>query len=1009
MQTGERGMRRTFLGWSRPILHSAADALIGGIGDHGPVDLSRHLAVVPGGRAGRRLVELLLDRAEGQGRPLRPPRIVVVGGLPEALFHPIRPAPDPILDRLAWALALAETGDALLQQVFPVPGEGEDSNRGWLDEALVLSRLHASVGAASHDFAGVARVCRRTSLEGGFNDEARWRALSRVQERYRAILRRHGWEDRESARRDALESDRIAASGSAVPAEIWVIGAPDLPAVHRAFLAAAARRIRIHILVGAPASLADRFDAMGCVDPNAWMSELAEIPDGQVKVVSGPNEQASVVVEYLARVAPGRSAEDISIGVPDEALIPCLVERLGAAGVSARYAGGTALERTSEFRLLEGVAAFLRARNFDAFSALLRHPEIERRIRRELELTSVPSLVSLVDRYRALHLPARLEGTGPLPAGGEWVRETWEPHVREVRDALDRVMGPLVDNRPLSRWADPLAELLVDVLGDRSVDRHDEGDRGKFELARSMGLILDGLNRIPPPLDRTVPGHVALRLILDELRGEVVPPAAGEAAVELLGWLELALDDAPVLVVTGVNEPHLPDSVAADPFLPHGLRRALGMLDNDGRWARDLLHLKTLLATRHNTLLVAGRRDGEGNPLLPSRLLLAEDPATVTSRILAFLGAIGAETPADSSTTGGEVPATLSTRGAEVTGAPSTHGAEGSGSPMITEAVGKSDGLAFRLPPDPELSDPEPRDRIAVTAFRGLLADPYRYALEHVLRLRSEDDQDREMDGAGFGGLAHTILERFGRGRVAGSDNPEEITAAVRALMAAEAEARFGPRPLPAVRLQLEQLRGRLRGFARWQAAWRRAGWSIRAVEAAPGGDGVPFEVDGEIIHLRGKVDRIDFHEQTGEWLVLDYKTGEKAIPPEKAHRAGRSGDRRWIDLQLPLYLRMAPFLVDRAGAGVIPPGDTGRIRAGYVVLPGDSTKIGAELADWTPEELAEAAEVARDAVRTLRRNRFTHDPSRVRLYPGDPLAVVLGAGVMRLTEDDEDQDDDEE
>jgi len=984
MEAGARGMRRTFLGWERPVLHSAADALIGASGDQGPVDLSGHLVVVPGGRAGRRLVELLLDRAEGLGRPLRPPRIVVVGGMPEALLQAVRPAPDPIPDRLAWARALAETGETVLQQVFPTQGGEEGPERAWLDEAAVLMQLHTSVGAATHDFAEVARICRRTSAEGGFNDEGRWNALSRVQERYRAILRRHGWEDREFSRREALQTDTMVA-----PGEVWVIGAPDLLPLHRAFLDAAARVSRVHILVGAPATLAGRFDAMGCVDPDAWSSELAGIPDAQVRVVTGPNEQASVVTEHLARVAAGLSPEDISIGVPDEALIPCLVERLGESGVGARYAGGTALERTSEFRLLDGVIAFLRARNFDAFSALLRHPEIERRIRSELKSDS-GSLVSLVDRYRALHLPARLERTGPLPSGGEWARDQWEPRVREVRDALDGVLSPLAGLRPLSRWSEPIAEFLVEVLGDRPLGRHDDGDRERYELARCVGLALEGLDRIPPTLDRTVRGHVALRLVLDELRGRVVPPAAGEAAVELLGWLELALDDAPVLIVTGVNEPHLPDSVTADPFLPHGLRCALGMLDNDGRWARDLLHLKTLLATRPGTLLVAGRRDEAGNPILPSRLLLAEGPATVTSRVLNFLGAEGEDSAGGRSD------------------GPGSAGAESPGYPSITGARSKPEGSPFRLPPDPELSDPEARDRIRVTAFRALLADPYQYALENLFHLQTEDDTDREMDGAAFGGFAHTILERFGRSHVAGSDDPGEITEALMALLETEREARFGPRPLPAVRLQLEQLRARLRGFAHWQAAWRGAGWSVRAVEAEPAGEGAPFDVDGEIIHLRGKVDRIDFNELTGEWLVLDYKTGEKANNPDKVHRAGPGTERRWIDLQLPLYLRIAPFLVDRKGDVVLPPGVTGRIRAGYVVLPGDSMAIGERLADWTDDELAEAEEVAREAVRILRANRFVHDPSRVKLHRGDPLAVLLGAGVMRLAEDDEDPDEDD-
>ena len=35
---------------------------------------------------------------------------------------------------------------------------------------------------------------------------------------------------------------------------------------------------------------------------------------------------------------------------------------------------------------------------------------------------------------------------------------------------------------------------------------------------------------------------------------------------------------------------------------------------------------------------------------------------------------------------------------------------------------------------------------------------------------------------------------------------------------------------------------------------------------------------------------------------LLDYKSAEQSVTPEQAHRAGKRGERRWVDLQLPLY-----------------------------------------------------------------------------------------------------------
>ena len=54
-------------------------------------------------------------------------------------------------------------------------------------------------------------------------------------------------------------------------------------------------------------------------------------------------------------------------------------------------------------------------------------------------------------------------------------------------------------------------------------------------------------------------------------------------------------DDAPVLVVTGFNEGRVPAGVRGHPFLPDGLRTALGLPDDAARVARDLHALCAIL------------------------------------------------------------------------------------------------------------------------------------------------------------------------------------------------------------------------------------------------------------------------------------------------------------------------------------------------------------------------------------------------------------------------------
>jgi hypothetical protein len=201
--------------------------------------------------------------------------------------------------------------------------------------------------------------------------------------------------------------------------------------------------------------------------------------------------------------------------------------------------------------------------------------------------------------------------------------------------------------------------------------------------------------------------------------------------------------------------------------------------------------------------------------------------------------------------------------------------------------------------------------------------------------------------------------------------------------------------------MQMVQLRARLAAFAEWQSRWFHQGWRIRRVEASPADGAVEFPVDGSPALLSGKLDRVDYNEQTRQWCVLDYKTGERALSPEESHRRGPKGKKRWVDLQLPLYRRLAAALTDENGEPLIPAGSAERIRVGYVAVSRD-LRVRELIADWTPAELSEAEEVARSIVRRVRANRFVYDPVASSIRAEEALAPVAGGRVLRMLDPQE-------
>ena len=293
-----------------------------------------------------------------------------------------------------------------------------------------------------------------------------------------------------------------------------------------------------------------------------------------------------------------------------------------------------------------------------------------------------------------------------------------------------------------------------------------------------------------------------------------------------------------------------------------------------------------------------------------------------------------------------------------------------------------------------------------MTAFKAVLADPYRFALERLLKLGRLDDTAREMDALLFGNLGHDVLHQFGQSSVVHDPDIRKLRGALDDLLDTRVRECFGARAAPAVGVQREQLRARLRAFAAWHSGWLEKGWRVAALEVSPG-EGVPFEVDGTAILLRGRIDRIDHHAASGRWALLDYKTSEKADPPEKVHRRGPKGARTWQDLQLPLYRHLLAGIEGPDGSPLVPVEERQAVDLGYVLLPRNLEDVGASMANWTEEDLAVADETACQVVRLLREGVFLFDADAVGggRFREDPLAALLGQLELPQVDDDESED----
>lgn len=956
-EAGRRAaVERRFLGWSEPFLPAVAAELARGYSEGGELRLREVVLAVPGARAGRRLKELLVAEAEELGLRLVPPRVVTIGGVPELLYVPSLPLAPAALSRRAWAMALRDLSPDHLRVLFPAAPERGDL-RGWARLARMVEKLHRELAGAGLRFAQVGPRCAEGLL---FPDVGRWEALAGAEERYGRPLAGLGFGDAGLQRMSALRRGELGLEG-----ELWLCGVAEMPRSSAAMIAAAAASgARIGAFVNAPAEESAAFDEVGCIVPAAWIGREVPLDDRQITVCGGPGEQADVVIRGIAALDGRYSAGEIVIAAPDAEVIPFLEQRLRRAGVPAHVSEGKPVSRSGPARLLAALADFVEGRRFEPCAELARHPDLWRWLQRaapdggEPWFDAADAWVAALDDFFARRLPARFERWRARPDAAPAERA-----VARLCSALDdpRLLGGLGGDGLLSAWAPRILALLAEVYGTLDLER--AADRRVLDACDELRKAAAALHALPSGADESCDFATAVRLLLDEVQEQRIAPDPDDLAVEVVGWLETHADDAPVAFITGFNEPFLPESGGADPFLPDALRSRLGLIDNERRHARDAYQLTAMLHARPHLRVVSGRRTAQGDPLRPSRLLFSVPGAEAAARVQRFYGATEDARPA----------------------APAADGGSRS---------------AFVLPPEPLLSAPEPISRLGVSRFGALLSDPYLFALEAILRLEAVDDRAREMDGMAFGNLAHEVLERFGRSEEASSTDAGEIAALLDHLLDARFLERYGKDPLPAVRLQREQLRARLRAFARWQAERAAAGWRIVAVECRTPEGGVPFEVDGEPFFLTGRIDRVDHHPELG-WALLDYKTGDRGEVPDDTHRKGRTGQKEWVDLQLPLYRHILRSVIDRDGAVPVPDLERLPLRLGYVLLPRDLERVGGAMAPWSDADLLAADETARNLVRFLRQNRFAFDPDRVRWADG-ALAALLGTGYLQSAGEEE-------
>ncbi len=921
-----------YLGWSKPILHSACDFLQRSYTRGNKWDMDRCLLVLPGGFAGRRLTQLMATRASEQSLVLRPPEMLTIGTLPEKLYTAKLPFASDLEQVLAWTKVLRKADQEMLKPLlFEVPDTAE--LRPWMDLARILSTLHRELASDLVDFEDVVEELQ------GSPEEARWLVLSKLQRAYLDELHEAGLWDVQSARRFAIDNHEVRTDH-----EILLVGAVDLNRAQRRFLGAVADSVRV--LIGAPQSYSAGFDQDGTLLPEYWQDIEVPIDEDQLHVRSSANDAANELACQLANLGDEYSVQDITVGIPDPQIVPAMQEALARSGIALRYGPGTSVSQSPPMRVIELIGDYLNDGSIDVFGELVRAPAIhDWLIRSSVEGSDTHSLprdfLARLDEFqqstllRSVNVPEWPEGKGQeIFLAVIHKIDTWLKPLRRV-------------HAPLTQWAGPLREVTKALYEGVQVDRQDMAGNLALRACLEINLALTKLAGLPSNLDAEVTFQETLAWLQSQLETVAAPPPQDENAVEMLGWLELTLDDTPVLMLTGMHDGIVPESVNGDAFLPNQLRTELGLMDNARRYARDCYAMLAMLHTRERLDFVLNHLSLDGDPQTPSRLLLAVPADLLARRVKLLLSP--KETPVQQ---------------------------------LVADSWVPRDGQTnIPIPvPDPATTV---RD-MAVTDFKKYDQCPYRFYLNRVEKVRAFEHDRLELDGGGFGDLLHLCLEGLIHSPVAASTDPKETADWLTEHLQSIARKRFGVKPTPALQIQLEQAVRRLEAFAVHQAAQIAAGWQIQSIEhKVEKADGIALEIDEQRMIVHGRIDRIDYHPREGRYAVWDYKTGDHAGKPKEAHLKANG---TWTDWQLPLY----GLLIKTLGIE-----DLSKVSFGYILLPKNPSETQFIIADFTAAQHGQAIASAKLIASKVLAGEFW-PPKYKGISPFDEYGAITQLPVVR-------------
>ncbi len=853
-------LKKVYLGWDRPFLWTVCDHLLSLAADSKtPYDLRNMLLILPSRRAQRRLTELLTSRANLENAILLPPSFLLQNDLITTDHCNTRlTLPQKIL---IWK--------SVLEQNFPLVKSFYSEKDFTLTHEIItplaqyLDTLRTELGQYLLE---ASQIPLKLALDETDKNYRRWQVADKLITAFNTYLSEHKLDD-EFSKPDSLPCNEQIEASSA----IFLLACHDLSPQQKKFILSY-RNKHFTSLIFADKEHANGFDETGGIIPEYW--ENCSLPPLPLATMHFSNSSLDTPKEVLNEIKKIQTFEismpHISVGILENEQIAPLTLHIEEQGYPVLAPG---IKRISDSYLGSWIIQLCAvwAHGDVEIRDFLRHPLTKNLLEAVISKNKIafdsPETINkhLSEDIDTLVLTTLQSSLSPLKKLPVTVQE----RLSTARSILNDVKIHQVNETiSISKNCELIQELLL-LLFEKQTPAEDKTLQPSSLLHSPLESEVPEINEILTILENilefsnsypsTISPSEFHQLIKDSFYQKELPPQK-ESGIELLGWYELLLDDAPCKLLTGCNEELIPQKISSDPLLPQKTRHILGLKTNTGFYALNRYQLGCIAQSTAYIRFFASRKNLQNDRLKLSRLILSEEPGESIEILKEFYQELSIHQQTEKNSSEPELP------------------------------------FPFQIPSKPYSHFP--LSRLSASAIKSYIRCPYEFFLRYIWKIENPDFSSKEIPIPIQGVILHECSRIITK---IASDKPELGSASLisysHELLDREINERLGKKLSISMKLQIDNLKRKLALFCEWHTDTARQGWlNISSEHPLPESSAVSLS-NGTIIPFTGRIDRLDYNPASNTLRIIDIKTSDEPYTFEKCLRRGE-----WIDPQLPLY-----------------------------------------------------------------------------------------------------------